>query len=84
MVDDGFAVEPMKKMGKLRFVIADGATASAALGFAGIGAPAGGLAVLKQFFAHTPADTVLAYVVVVHLLPHQPSVAAGAGTCARI
>jgi len=39
----------------------------------GIGASAGGLAALKQFFAHTPGDTGLVYVVVVHLAPDQPS-----------
>ncbi|NBC46647.1 MAG: hypothetical protein GVY22_01375 [Gammaproteobacteria bacterium] len=39
----------------------------------GIGASAGGLAALKQFFAHTSTDSGLAYVVVVHLMPDQPS-----------
>jgi two-component system CheB/CheR fusion protein len=39
----------------------------------GIGASAGGLAALKRFFAYTPADTDLAYVVVMHLLSEQPS-----------
>jgi two-component system CheB/CheR fusion protein len=38
----------------------------------GIGASAGGLAVLKQFLARTPADSGLAYVVV-HLMSDQPS-----------
>src|SRR5690349_23007182 len=39
----------------------------------GIGASAGGLAALKTFFAHVPADSGLAFVVVVHLSPEHPS-----------
>ena len=39
----------------------------------GIGASAGGLDALKQFFSCTPRDSGLAYVVVVHLMPEQPS-----------
>jgi two-component system, chemotaxis family, CheB/CheR fusion protein len=39
----------------------------------GIGASAGGLAALKAFFAHVPADSGLAYVVVVHLSPEHKS-----------
>ena len=35
----------------------------------GIGASAGGLAVLEQFLAQIPADSGLAYVVVQHLDP---------------
>ena len=35
----------------------------------GIGASAGGLVALEQFFAHAPADGGLAYVVVQHLAP---------------
>jgi len=42
----------------------------------GIGASAGGLDALKQFFSVTPDDTGLAYVVVVHLTPEQPSLLA--------
>lgn len=38
-----------------------------------IGASAGGLAALKTFFAHVPADSGLAYVVVVHLAPEHKS-----------
>ena len=34
-----------------------------------IGASAGGLEALEQFFAHTPADTGFAYVVIQHLAP---------------
>jgi two-component system, chemotaxis family, CheB/CheR fusion protein len=39
----------------------------------GIGASAGGLAALRQFFAHVPEDSGLAYVVVVHLSPEHKS-----------
>ncbi len=39
----------------------------------GIGASAGGLAALKQFFAHVAKDSGLAYVVVVHLSPEHKS-----------
>ncbi|MFU8814592.1 MAG: chemotaxis protein CheB [Pseudomonadales bacterium] len=39
----------------------------------GIGASAGGLAALKKFFASMPADSGLAFVVVVHLAPEYES-----------
>src|SRR5262245_2208675 len=39
----------------------------------GIGASAGGLTVLKEFFAHVPKDTGFAYVIVVHLAPQHKS-----------
>jgi len=39
----------------------------------GLGASAGGLSALKRFFATTPADTSLAFVVVVHLSPQHES-----------
>ena len=39
----------------------------------GIGASAGGLAALKQFFAHVPEDSGIAFVVVVHLSPEHKS-----------
>jgi two-component system CheB/CheR fusion protein len=39
----------------------------------GIGASAGGLAALKTFFHHVPADSGLAFVVVVHLSPDHKS-----------
>ena len=39
----------------------------------GIGASAGGLGALKTFFDHVPADSGLAYVVVVHLSPEHKS-----------
>ena len=39
----------------------------------GIGASAGGLAALKTFFHHVPADSGLAFVVVVHLSPEHES-----------
>lgn len=42
----------------------------------GIGASAGGLAALKQLFQHLPADSGLAFAVVVHLAPDHPSVLA--------
>ena len=39
----------------------------------GIGASAGGLTALKTFFDHVPADSGLAFVVVVHLSPEHKS-----------
>src|SRR5215510_15791704 len=39
----------------------------------GIGASAGGLDALRQFFSVMPADTGLAFVVVVHLAPQRES-----------
>ena len=39
----------------------------------GIGASAGGLEALQQFFSHTKADSGMAYVVVQHLDPHHVS-----------
>lgn len=39
----------------------------------GLGASAGGLAALKAFFAHVPADSGLSFVVVVHLSPEHES-----------
>lgn len=39
----------------------------------GIGASAGGLEALEQLFAHMPADSGAAFVVVSHLAPHLPS-----------
>jgi len=43
----------------------------------GIGASAGGLQALKTFFQHVPADSGLAFVVVVHLAPQHESHMAG-------
>ncbi|HXV49040.1 MAG TPA: CheR family methyltransferase, partial [Candidatus Binatia bacterium] len=43
----------------------------------GIGASAGGIEVLKEFFEQMPADTGLAFVVIQHLDPKQPSHMAG-------
>lgn len=40
---------------------------------AGIGASAGGIEALSEFFAAIPADLGLAYVVIVHLAPHHES-----------
>ena len=42
----------------------------------GIGASAGGLNALKEFFRHVPEDSGLAYVVVVHLSPEHKSMLA--------
>ena len=43
------------------------------LSIVGIGASAGGLNALKEFFKHVPEDSGLAYVVVVHLSPDHKS-----------
>src|SRR5512133_1044323 len=42
----------------------------------GLGASAGGLEALQQFFASVPADAGLVFVVVQHLEPHHPSLLA--------
>ena len=42
----------------------------------GIGASAGGLSALARFFTHMPADSAMAFVVVLHLSPTHPSHAA--------
>ncbi len=39
----------------------------------GIGASAGGLEALKTFFSHTPSKCGMAYIVMMHLSPDQPS-----------
>jgi len=39
----------------------------------GLGASAGGVAVLQQFFTEMPADSGLAFVVVMHLAPEHES-----------
>jgi two-component system CheB/CheR fusion protein len=39
----------------------------------GLGASAGGVAALRSFFQHTPPDTGLAYVVILHLSPEHES-----------
>ncbi len=49
------------------------APAAAAVRVVGIGCSAGGLEALDAFFAHVPADSSLAYVVVQHLDPTHPS-----------
>ncbi|MEX2530977.1 MAG: chemotaxis protein CheB [Gemmatimonadota bacterium] len=51
----------------------DTGTPSDLLPVVGIGASAGGLAALKELFGHMPADTGLAFVVVVHLSPKHES-----------
>ncbi len=43
------------------------------LAVVGIGASAGGLAALRTFFSHVPAESGVAWVVVVHLSPEHPS-----------
>ena len=49
------------------------------------GASAGGLAALEAFFRAVPADSGAAYVVVMHLSPHQKSMLAELlGRCARV
>lgn len=42
----------------------------------GLGASAGGMAGLKSFFAAVPGNSDMAYVVVIHLTPKQPSILA--------
>ncbi|WP_373510816.1 CheR family methyltransferase, partial [Thiocapsa sp.] len=54
----------------------DNAVSSPKVAIVGIGASAGGLAILKRFFACTSADSGLAYVVIMHLAPDHPSVLA--------
>jgi two-component system CheB/CheR fusion protein len=39
----------------------------------GLGASAGGIRALKEFFAHVPADSGMAYVVILHLSPDHDS-----------
>ena len=39
----------------------------------GLGASAGGLEALKTFFSHVPKKSGMAYIVLMHLAPHQPS-----------
>src|SRR6266550_512942 len=39
----------------------------------GLGASAGGIRALKEFFAHVPADSGMAYVVILHLSPDHES-----------
>src|SRR5204862_4425418 len=39
----------------------------------GIGASAGGIQALRNFFAHVPADSGMAYVVILHLSPDHDS-----------
>lgn len=39
----------------------------------GLGASAGGISVLKEFFRHVPATTGNAYVVILHLSPEHES-----------
>lgn len=49
------------------------ATEGSPVAIAGIGASAGGLVALEAFFAHVPRATGIAYVVVTHQAPDQPS-----------
>src|SRR3712207_3968654 len=39
----------------------------------GLGASAGGIGALQEFFGHVPADSRMAYVVILHLLPDHDS-----------
>src|SRR4051812_13576604 len=51
----------------------------------GIGASAGGIQAIKRFFEHVPADSGIAYVVVLHLSPdHDSQLAAVLQTSASI
>src|SRR4051812_19716879 len=56
----------------------DDATAEAHKPFplVGVGASAGGLQALQQFFSHMPADTGMAFVIILHLSPTHDSSAA--------
>lgn len=54
----------------------DAAAASAAFPIVGIGASAGGIVALEQFFAHMPPDSGMAFVVILHLNPMHESMAA--------
>ena len=57
-------------------------TASTTLTVAGIGASAGGIEALREFFDAVPADLGLVYVVVVHLAPnHESELAAILSRC---
>ena len=47
----------------------------------GIGASAGGIGALKEFFRHVPATTGNAYVVILHLSPEHESIPAGMRPC---
>jgi two-component system, chemotaxis family, CheB/CheR fusion protein len=48
--------------------------ADSAMTIVGIGASAGGLEALEQFFSHMPANSGLAFVVIQHLDPSQPGI----------
>jgi two-component system CheB/CheR fusion protein len=50
-----------------------GVTQSKPVAIVGIGASAGGLDALEQFFPHLPADSGLAFVLVQHLDPNKES-----------
>src|SRR5216684_3238132 len=39
----------------------------------GLGASAGGIGALREFFSHVPADSGMAYVVIIHLSPQHES-----------
>ena len=59
--DDLFGDEPVNRGSGDQFLIV------------GIGASAGGIHALKEFFAHVPADSDIAYVVILHLSPDHES-----------
>jgi two-component system CheB/CheR fusion protein len=50
-----------------------GGRAGGRVSIVGIGASAGGIEALREFFEAAPADAGLAYVVIVHLAPHHES-----------
>lgn len=62
-----------KASGKTSKNTETGASQTAAFPIVGLGASAGGLDALKAFFAEVPENSGMAYVVVVHMTPKQPS-----------
>lgn len=61
MSDDLFGVEPANRGSEDQFLIV------------GLGASAGGIHALQEFFANVPSDTGMAYVVILHLSPDHDS-----------
>ena len=55
---------------------APGKTERKAFPIIGLGASAGGLEALKRFFSHVSREAHMAYVVIVHMTPDQPSMMA--------
>jgi len=59
--EDPVSAEPPQSDGKKNFLVV------------GIGASAGGIQALRNFFAHVPKDSGMAYVVILHLSPDHDS-----------